>query len=301
MRRKVLFLILIVLALTGCADKTVNTDTIYCFHGEINDGLHEYPQLYLDSEKQSFRFVYDFNDNGIRRHGKYEIAGNKLILTGINKDERYVFRIVNENTLSFVQKESNEVKDETGYYYPVSDGDLLYDFHYKPYTLSEFDLEKIFYYDFTSANDDYLEKGFEYAKYNWSIRANWQDDKMVIREICNQPGYLTLYENEVPVAFYFHFDGLSSPHIHGELSAYETEDLYDVVKSGKKTAMVFLKLGEIQSAYYVMDEDGRIYIIIQSANAGGPADGQIVPSEQLAEFLPYMASPELYKWDGVLR
>lgn len=68
-----------------------------------------FPLFSIDTEKNEFSFCYDILSSYVPI-GTYEIKENLLTATTNDNQYHYVFKIVDNNTLSFVEEASSEIK-----------------------------------------------------------------------------------------------------------------------------------------------------------------------------------------------
>lgn len=78
------------------------------------------PKITFDLNSNRFTFTYDLLSSS-ENTGTIEIKNGKVIATTDNQQDTYIFEIVDNDTLRFVQKGSSEVETRSGAA-PVVDG-----------------------------------------------------------------------------------------------------------------------------------------------------------------------------------
>lgn len=66
------------------------------------------PVITINTDKKEFMFSYDVLSSYLNI-GTYEVKDNVLTATTQDEKYHYVFHIVDENTLSFIEQESSEI------------------------------------------------------------------------------------------------------------------------------------------------------------------------------------------------
>lgn len=113
MKKDVVFLLLcMIYVLSGCKGDTnssiVSGNYVMELSQEQKENEKIAPIVIIDAEQNSFLFSYDALSSYLSI-GTYEINGTVLTATTQDEKYHYVFDIVDENTLSFVEQESSKI------------------------------------------------------------------------------------------------------------------------------------------------------------------------------------------------
>ena len=103
-----LLLLLCCLLLAGCAPQAV-TPRNGVYHMSVPPETIDVPSLLLDAESASFSFGYDALSSYLSI-GSYEQDGSVLRCVTADGLYTYLFRVVNETTLAFIEEGSSEVR-----------------------------------------------------------------------------------------------------------------------------------------------------------------------------------------------
>jgi len=287
--KKIFYVILVVfISLTiviGCEKKTINEDSTYYFHKISEEGYRGFPHLFFDAKIHRYYFIFDSNEYN-QHVGNYEIKGNKLILTSLNNKEKFVFKIIDEHTLSFVESQSDKVFDETGYYYSLSEGDLLYDIEFKGFTKEEFDIERLYKDNLVIACIDASKEEIEYIEIDSIIHTDLVNDKLVIKEINEMKQFLIVIKDNIESYINYNFDYLYGPGVaHIDTLSKSYQKLIEDIENNKKICLMSVYIENHDSFVFCVTEDLNAYLICRTGS--GNDDFEITYSH-MNQLLPYM-------------
>lgn len=110
MKKCVLFVMILFSVLMSCSKNSVLYGGNYVM--ELNQQQKEdekiAPVITINTDKKEFMFSYDVLSSYLNI-GTYEVKDNVLTATTQDEKYHYVFHIVDENTLSFIEQESSEI------------------------------------------------------------------------------------------------------------------------------------------------------------------------------------------------
>ena len=108
MKKCVLFVIAIFCILTSCSkSEDILSSGTYVMEIEQED-ITIVPTVSINTKQKEFSFSYDALSS-YYTFGTYEMKDNILTTTTSDEKYHYVFEIVDENTLSFVEESSSEI------------------------------------------------------------------------------------------------------------------------------------------------------------------------------------------------
>ena len=127
MKKSILLLLCCIFFLVACSkEDTPSVSGTYVMEVEQEDKEKiVFPSFSIDTEKKEFTFSYDMLSSYFSM-GTYEIKENLLTATTSDNQYQYVFKIIDDNTLSFVEASSSEIKViDTNFFVVPQDGAIF--------------------------------------------------------------------------------------------------------------------------------------------------------------------------------
>ncbi len=127
MKKSILLLLCCIFFLVACSkEDTPSVSGTYVMEVEQEDKEKiVFPSFSIDTEKKEFTFSYDMLSSYFSM-GTYEIKENLLTATTSDNQYHYVFKIIDDNTLSFVEASSSEIKViDTNFFVVPQDGAIF--------------------------------------------------------------------------------------------------------------------------------------------------------------------------------